>query len=265
MVPLKQLCSPRHGGRGGKNNGPGKRLPSLTGNFDNQNNSGSNCNAMQWWKQKLWMQFSKRLTLMKLLGKERFSLEKSNVIFDKWNQPSSQSVFYSCDASEKWRCNFPKDQLCCTFRVEHHGWPFWPVSVSSAKCNIRPEIWITSSTCKLPGFFLFFASCLDFFFFLHVAWIFSFFLQVAWIFSFFASCLDFFFFCKLPVYLFFLQVAWISSFFASCLAFFSFLQVAWMGNVSPGILYHNQLGEEEVWTRIWGKPFNFYFLPFPKP
>ena len=236
MVPLKQLCSPRHGGRGGKNNGPGKRLPSLTGNFDNQNNSGSNCNAMQWWKQKLWMQFSKRLTLMKLLGKERFSLEKSNVIFDKWNQPSSQSVFYSCDASEKWRCNFPKDQLCCTFRVEHHGWPFWPVSVSSAKCNIRPEIWITSSTCKLPGFFLFFA-----------------------------SCLDFFFFCKLPVYLFFLQVAWISSFFASCLAFFSFLQVAWMGNVSPGILYHNQLGEEEVWTRIWGKPFNFYFLPFPKP
>ena len=125
---------------------------------------------------------------MKLLGKERFSLEKSNVIFDKWNQPSSQSVFYSCDASEKWGCNLPKDQLCCTFRVEHHGWPFWPVSVSSAKCNIRPKIWITSSICKLLGFFLF--------------------LQVACISLFFASCLDFFFFCKLPG--FFL-------FFASCL------------------------------------------------
>ena len=150
-----------------------KRLPPLTGNFDNQNKSCSNCNAMQWWnKQKLWMQFSKRLTLMKLQGKERFSLEKSNVIFDKWNQPCSQPVSYSCDASKNWRCNILRE-LCCTFRVEHHGWPCWPVSVSSAKCNIRPKIWITSSTLVH----------------MQVAWIFSF-LQVAWIFSFFASCLN---------------------------------------------------------------------------
>ena len=28
MCPLKQLCAPRHGGRGGKNNGPGPPQPS---------------------------------------------------------------------------------------------------------------------------------------------------------------------------------------------------------------------------------------------
>ena len=28
MCPLKQLCAPRHGGRGGKNNGLGTQVPS---------------------------------------------------------------------------------------------------------------------------------------------------------------------------------------------------------------------------------------------
>ena len=125
--------------------------------------------------------------------------------------------------------------------------------------NLNYELYM-----QVARIFSFFASCLDFFFFVSCL---DFFLFVSCLdFFFFVSCSDFFFFCKLPGFFLFSKLPGFFLFFCKLPEFvLSFLQVAWMANVSPGILYHNQLGEEEVWTRIWGKPFNFYFLPFPKP